>query len=156
MGPFATPIHPEALDAVGRSDPPNEIAAKPIPAIATTRATTATNTRRADEGWTTRPGSRPSISGHRSGPRTRERDSKRSRRSGIAVFLQKVSEPSPASHQVNANRRLGGADDRRNLSCRVPGGVVEDDRGSLPLGQGGERNDQVARWLLHLVRASHP
>jgi len=61
----------------------------------------------------------------------------------MVLVPQEISEPTPATHQVNADRRLGGADDLRDLARPVAGGVVEDHGGSLALGQGGEA-DRVA------------
>ena len=120
---FATAV----LGLTGGAEPPKVTAAMPIPAIATTNATAATSIRRADEGSMALRGSRTSISGQRSGADACERESNRSWSSGIFVVLQEISEPAPASHQVDADRRLGRTQDPRDLARRVPGAVVEND-----------------------------
>src|SRR5262245_22910071 len=103
--PFATPVagDPGTPDFL---DPPNVIAAAPIPTAATMKATAIASTRRRAGGAGDGRGSRCSISRQRSGVLVRENERNRSSRSTIVV-LQALAEATPATHHVHANRSLG-------------------------------------------------
>src|SRR5919198_6087435 len=93
-------IRPFVTTPVGVEPPPclNVETANVRPATATANAITTAGQRRGDRRVDI--GSRVSISAHRSGVRTVERERNRSSRSGI-VILQELAQPSTASRQMH-------------------------------------------------------
>src|SRR5215211_6229410 len=127
------PSETAAAVRFGCPEPTNVNAATPSPPAATARATTIAIPRRDVGRDGSGRGSRPSMSRQSSGGRARLSASNRSSKS-VIFFLQELAEAPSAPHQVDADRRLGRADDPGDLLRGVAGAVVEDDRDPLPLG----------------------
>ena len=95
-------------------------------------------------------GSRLAMSGQRSGDAIRSAPRNRVLRSGIVVS-QKLAKALPPSMQVHSHRRWRGSDDVGYLLERVPGVMVENNRGALLRGEPWESHEQLRRLVRDVV-----
>src|SRR5918996_2183315 len=133
-----------------RSSPRNARATRTAPAAARTRATAPAASRRPAPASGSGRGSRVSMSGHRSGPRTLSSRRNFVSRSAI-VASHEVAEPPPALAQVDPYRGRRRTNDRGHLTDRVTGAVVQNHRGPLLRRQAPKRLDQLHRLRVHPV-----
>src|SRR4051812_8673454 len=166
MAPFFTATGPGFAGSLDGWDP-NATTKNPMAAIDTTNATAIVATRRrgavdvsSHDGCADRrcrptasevACARWSMSAQRSGLRFRSSCFRRSDRSSI-MNLQQIPQSLATAVEVHPDGSLAEAEDRGDLIQRIAGVVVENNRGSLPIGQRRERENEFRRlWPRHDV-----